>query len=300
MPLANPEKEWQVNIWSHLQITTVSGVFSDYMRSIKRVPLLTESEELHCGRLVRLWLDAPAPDERMVRRGRRALERMVTANLRLVVSVVIRHQQAHRLGQLEPIDLIQAGNLGLIRAVERFDPARGYRFSTFAFWWIRQAVSRLMQEQAGTVRIPHALQLLSRRYQELRLQSGQSQALADLAAALHIEPGRLAQAMQVCCFSSVLSLDQGLSDADSDGLVLLDTIAGQHPSRLDDDYGWLHAQLGRLTPVEQEVLQRRYGEVAMSVSKIAQLMGKSRHQVQAIEKRAIQRLRQAVLPILNP
>jgi RNA polymerase primary sigma factor len=103
------------------------------MRSIKRVPLLTESEELHCGRLVRLWLDAPAPDERTVRRGRRALERMVTANLRLVVSVVIRHQQAHRPGQLEPIDLIQAGNLGLIRAVERFDPARGYRFSTFAF-----------------------------------------------------------------------------------------------------------------------------------------------------------------------
>ena len=124
----------------------MSDALGDYLNSISRVPLLTSEEELHLGRLVREWQDHENAPAAVGRRGKRALDRIVSANLRLVVSVVTRYRRRFAHLAIEPIDLVQAGNIGLIRAVEKFDPKRGYRFSTFAYWWIRQAVSRHIQE----------------------------------------------------------------------------------------------------------------------------------------------------------
>ncbi|MFM7235363.1 MAG: sigma-70 family RNA polymerase sigma factor [Cyanobium sp.] len=116
-----------------------------YLRLIAAIPLLTPAEEVHLGTIVKRWQQSASPSPSEVRSARRAMDRMVRANLRLVVSVC-RHQQRESAG-VELMDLIQAGNLGLIRAVELFDPCRGYRFSTYAYWWIRQAVRRGQVEQ---------------------------------------------------------------------------------------------------------------------------------------------------------
>jgi RNA polymerase primary sigma factor len=117
---------------------------------------------------VRSWLDDPEPVPLVVRKGKRALNRIVTANLRLVVSVVTKSRRRLRHLSVEPIDLIQAGNLGLIRAAEKFDPSRGYRFSTYAYWWIRQAVSRHLQEHGALIRVPYPLANLATRLEALQ------------------------------------------------------------------------------------------------------------------------------------
>ena len=112
----------------------MSDSFGDYLKSIGRIPVLTPAEEVHLGTLVRSWQDHSEPSVALVRRGRRALERMVSANLRLVVAVVMRQNRRIQHLNHDPLDLIQAGNLGLIRAVEKFDPSRGYKFSTYGYW----------------------------------------------------------------------------------------------------------------------------------------------------------------------
>ena len=135
----------------------MSDILGDYLKAIGRIPLLTDEEELYHGRIIRAWLDQPDPDRLVIRKGRRALERMVNANLRLVVSVVSKYRRRIRGNCIDMMDLIQAGNLGLIRAVEKFDPARGYRFSTYGYWWIRQSVTRFIHEYNYSIRVPHSL-----------------------------------------------------------------------------------------------------------------------------------------------
>ncbi len=282
----------------------MSDVFGDYLRSISRIPMLAHQEEVHCGRLVRLWLDAQASgvavDTATVRRGRRALERMVTANLRLVVSVVTRFRRLGRQYRLEPIDLVQAGNLGLIRAAERFDPSRGYRFSTFAYWWIRQAVTRHLQEQGAAIRLPHALRLLAQRYHALQERSATALSIEAAAGRLGEAPQRLLQAIRAHECSRTLSLDQAMGDGDQQDLTLLDTVAGADQPAVMDDYAWLEGPLRQLSPQERDVLRSRFCEQPVSLMRLAQRLGKSRYQVQAVERRAVRRLRQLVTPMLEP
>lgn len=278
----------------------MSEILGDYLRSIGRIPLLTEQEEVHYGRLVRHWLDGDPADAISRRRGRHALGRMVTANLRLVVSVVKRQNTIIRQRRLEPIDLIQAGNLGLIRAAERYDPSRGYRFSTFAFWWIRQAVGRHLQDSPGVIRLPHAVQLLSLRIQALQTNGQGALPLPGIAALLGESPERIQQVLAALNCSRLLSLDQSLGEGESQGITLLDTVASGETTTVRDDYHWLHNQLAQLSALEQDVLQARYGDQPISVSQIAQRLGRSRHQIQAIERKAMTRLRQVIRPMLNP
>lgn len=282
----------------------MSDAFQDYLQAISRVPLLAVQEEVHCGRLVRLWLDAAAPDdsgdEVSVRRGRRALERMVTANLRLVVSVVTRFRRLGCNYDLEPLDLVQAGNLGLIRAAERFDPARGYRFSTFAYWWIRQAVARHLQEQGAAIRLPYALRLLAQRYQVLQSQHGRALGLQEAADLLGESPQRLLQAIRALEHSQSLSLDQVMGDGDQWDLTLLDTVADDRQPQLVDDYVWLQKSMNQLSCQERDVLRHRYGDRSVSISALARQLGKTRYQVQVLERRAVSRLRKVLTPMLNP
>jgi RNA polymerase primary sigma factor len=128
-----------------------------WLDQIGRYPLLTPSQEIELGNAIQAWLHHPAgPDGAPLavqRRGRRAKDRFVNCNLRLAASYVSKH--CHRIVKQQGIDdLIQSANEGLIRAVERFDPTRGYRFSTYAFWWIRQSVSRWLELHGRTIAIP--------------------------------------------------------------------------------------------------------------------------------------------------
>ena len=132
-----------------------------YYAAINRVPLLTATEEILCGRrvqaMMRLLEDKPkgpytAQEQRTLRFGRRAKERMISANLRLVAHVAKR--SVHLAQTMTFMDIVQEGSIGLIRGVEKFDPERGYKFSTYAYWWIRQGISRSIQKQDRVIRLP--------------------------------------------------------------------------------------------------------------------------------------------------
>jgi RNA polymerase sigma factor (sigma-70 family) len=279
----------------------MTDILGDYLRTISRVPLLTDEEELHLGRLVRTWLDDPEANVAIQRKGKRALQRFVTANLRLVVSVVTKYRRRVRHLPIEPIDLIQAGNIGLIRAAEKFDPSRGYRFSTYAYWWIRQAVSRHIQEHSSMIRVPYPLASLAIKVDVLVQKNRRQMSAAEAASILDEPPHRVEQAMSLRQFNSTVSLDQVLSNSEGGEMTLLDTITDGRAPELNDDYHWFYNQLGTLSPVEFEVLNLRYAtERRSSLMQLAQNMGKSKHQIQAIERRALAKLRTSLTPVLNP
>ncbi len=279
----------------------MTDILGDYLRAISRIPLLTDQEELHLGRLVRSWMDDPEPASLVVRKGKRALNRIVTANLRLVVSVVTKSRRRLRHLSVEPIDLIQAGNLGLIRAAEKFDPSRGYRFSTYAYWWIRQAVSRHIQEHGALIRVPYPLANLAARLEALQ-QSGQRRLKPEAAAELLGEhPRRIEQAITLQRFNAAVSLDQTIGGGEAGDMTLLETVTDGRVPEVIEDYDWFHSQLSQLSPLEFEVLNQRYAEEErQSLIQVARQLGKSKHQIQSIERRALTKLRTALMPVLNP
>lgn len=283
------------------QQVRMSDALGDYLNSISRVPLLTSEEELHLGRLVREWQDHEDAPAAVARRGKRALDRIVSANLRLVVSVVTRYRRRFAHLAIEPIDLVQAGNIGLIRAVEKFDPKRGYRFSTFAYWWIRQAVSRHIQEVHPTVRVPVALVNLMSKIEGLCESNGKPLAVDDLSRRLEESPRRIELALSIRQLNCLVSLDQSLGSADAGDLTLLDTVTDGHGPEADEDYAWLHGHLHQLSDLELNVLQQRYREGrGQSLMQLASQIGKTRYQVQVIEQRALKKLRAALTPALHP
>ena len=164
--------------------------FGDYLQEIGRVPLLTDHEEIYCSRQIQAWLQyvggPEAAPAQVRRRGRRAKERLMAGNLRLVVSVCKK-----KMGNgLELQDMVQEGSLGLSRAAEKFDATRGYKFSTYAYWWIRQGLNRAISQQSRTIRIPsNRRELLSKIKQvssRLTLQHGIQPTLQQISDQLAI------------------------------------------------------------------------------------------------------------------
>jgi len=287
--------------WLGLLALSMSDILGDYLKTIGRIPLLSDEEELHHGRLIRCWLDQVDPSRIDERRGRRALERMVNANLRLVVSVVAKYRRRIRGNCIDMMDLIQAGNLGLIRAVEKFDPTRGYRFSTYGYWWIRQAVTRFVHEYNYSIRVPHSLLSLAAKLGQLQSADGSSLNIEEVARITGQEEKRVAQASLLLFYNSTVSLDQGVGGGDLGELTLKDTIAGSDDNPIHDDYSWLEDYLAQLSPVEIQVLNLRFSDdKKLSLVDISRLMGKTRHHIQAVESRALAKLRRSVVPALNP
>ena len=248
-----------------------SDPISWYLSTIGRVPLLTPAEEIELGNqvqaMMRLTEEEPESgytdkQKKTIRVGRRSKERMMKANLRLVVSVAKKYQGKG----LELLDLIQEGSLGLERAVEKFDPTRGYKFSTYAFWWIRQSMTRAIACQARTIRLPVHL---SERLTAIRKVS------LDLAHKLGAMPSRkeIAEAMDMPIDELDSLLRQALTTSSLDAPVngeegrsfLGDLIAdNSHAEPLDQvERGMHHEQLGRwlshLTEQERQVLELRFG-----------------------------------------
>ena len=185
-----------------------------YREQIKRVPMLTAAEEITLGTQVQAWLNEENPSPALVRRGRRAQNRMVEANLRLVVTLANKYLQKV---PNDYMDLIQAGNLGLIRAVEKYDPTRGYKFSTYAYWWIRQGVTRWVEQNSRLIRLPASatgkLYQLSVTTRLLLQELQRNPTKAELAEAMQISVNELEQIIargQLC-----LSLDAYANGNDS-------------------------------------------------------------------------------------
>ena len=171
---------------SSLKATNDVDLVRSYLRDIGRVPLLSHEQEITLGRQVQEYMqveraeleiieltgDKPSLEElseklnlstsqikKRIRAGQRAKERMVAANLRLVVSVAKKYTKRN----MELLDLIQEGTIGLVRGVEKFDPARGYKFSTYAYWWIRQGITRAIAEKSRAIRLPiHITEMLNK------------------------------------------------------------------------------------------------------------------------------------------
>jgi RNA polymerase sigma factor (sigma-70 family) len=283
-----------------LLVALMADAFTDYLRQIAGSPLLTTAEEIHLGTLIQSWRRDAAPDARRIRSGQRALSRVVTANLRLVVAVVKRsHSRLQQLG-IDPMDAVQAGNLGLIRAAQKFDPARGYRFSTYAFWWVKEALNRFLHEQHSSIHIPANVLQLAFKVNTLLSGPDRSGSIEAIAAELEEKPERLRFVLRALQLSRLASLDQRL-DATEPSSSLLETVWDGRLQEPDDDYGWLYQVIGRLSAREQQILALRYGDGDMvSLSQVADGMGLSRYQVQRLERLALRKLRTHLQPMLDP
>ncbi len=282
------------------QPSTATDNFSDYLRMLGRIPLLSPAEELHLGGIVQEWLSHPDPPLALQRSGARARNRMVSANLRLVIVICRRYRG--RIGnlQLEMIDLLQAGNLGLITAVEKFDPSRGYRFSTYGYWWIRQSVTRFINDLGSSIRIP--IQMRSLAYRVHLLQAGSDVVLSTqaMAESLGEEPRRLETSLRAAALCRPVSLDQPVGSP-GDESCLLDQIQDERTLTPDDDYRWLRPHISALEPAERKVLGLRYGsDDHCSLSEAARIMGLSKSFVQSLERRALRKLRLQLTPVLTP
>lgn len=295
---------------SETQRRRSSDPISWYLATIGRIPLLTPAEEIELGnqvqKLMQLTEDGTiasdsdtftGPQRRMIRVGLRAKQRMMKANLRLVVSVAKKYQGKG----LELLDLIQEGSLGLERAVEKFDPTRGYKFSTYAFWWIRQSMTRAIACQSRTIRLPVHL---SERLTTIRKVS------LDLAHKLGAMPSRveIAEAMDIPLDELDSLLRQALTTSSLDAPVngeegrsfLGDLIAD---SSLEEPLDLVeqrihHEQLGRwlshLSEQEQHVLKMRFGlegQERHTLAEIGRLMEVSRERVRQVELKALRKLR---------
>jgi RNA polymerase sigma factor (sigma-70 family) len=208
----------------------VNDAISGWLEGASRHPLLTHREELELGRMVRAWMDHPGgPDAapaQVRRRGQRARTRMIAGNLRLVVAVSKRYQPAIRSKGLALEDALQEGVIGLARGVEKYDPARGYKFSTFGYWWIRQGIARWVHT-TGLVRTPqHAAERL------VKL------SVAEIAA---LPPGERQMLEAAVRAQRVTSLDLVVGDGDGSSLGELqaaddsDALEELHWAQLADD-----------------------------------------------------------------
>ncbi|WP_372515810.1 RNA polymerase sigma factor [Streptantibioticus ferralitis] len=287
-----------------------ADLFRQYLREIGRIPLLTAVEEVELARKVEAGLFAEeklsgAADldsrlagdlDQLVVEGRMAKRRLIEANLRLVVSVAKRY-----VGRgLTMLDLVQEGNLGLIRAVEKFDYARGYKFSTYATWWIRQAMSRALADQARTIRVPvHVVELINRvvRVQRRLLQErGFEPATADVAAQLDLTEERVTEVLRLA--QEPVSLHAPVGEEDD--VALGDLIEDGDAASPVESAAFLllrehlEAVLSTLGERERKVVQLRYGLVdgrPRTLEEIGRIFGVTRERIRQIESKTLNKLR---------
>ena len=275
----------------------MSSTLSTYLESISRYPLLDKNQEIILGRRVQAWLNDPAPSPAVVRSGRRAQDKMIQCNLRLVVSVCKKYIRHNNKSEL--LDLIQEGTIGLTRGVQKFDPERGYALSTYVYWWIRQSVNRYRQYHERMIRLPgggtDAIAKSRVFIYKFTAEHGRRPTLDECAQHCKITPRRMRDYLRQqddCCSLDVRS-NRG------EGNALLDHQAADDEDMLDRiafDLGaqFLGDQLAVLSDTERFVVEHHYGigkDAPLSIAAVSRLKGFSRERAKQIHERALVKLR---------
>jgi RNA polymerase primary sigma factor len=280
-----------------------------YLREIGRVGLLTAEDEVELAKSIEAGLfaeeklrggfslqGAEAADlELLAAEGERAKQRLIEANLRLVVSIAKRY-----IGRgLVFLDLIQEGNLGLIRAVEKFDYTRGYKFSTYATWWIRQAITRAIADQARTIRVPvhmvETINKLARVQRQLHQDLGREPTPEEIAAEMGIEPDRVADIQRIA--QEPVSLQSPIGEEESDLGDFIEDADAVVPIEaaafimLQDQLERVLDQLGQR---EQRIIQLRFGLSdghPRTLEEVGREFGVTRERIRQIESKTLAKLR---------
>ncbi|MFN7900946.1 MAG: sigma-70 family RNA polymerase sigma factor [Synechococcaceae cyanobacterium] len=297
----------------------MASSLSAFLGEIGRHQLLTPEQELTLGRKVQAMValqercshaggSGPACDyndleRRTLRTGERAKRQMITANLRLVVNLAKRYQGKG----LDLLDLIQEGTIGLNRAVEKYDPTRGHRFSTYAYWWIRQGLNRALSTQSRTIRIPvnvneKLTRLRAAKARHLQAH-GQGPSISQLATALGL-PREEVEELLGCELRSITVSLQGAVRSKSDPSELVDVLPSPEPAPMEraeqaerNDSVWTLLEKASLTPKERTVVMLRFGldgtHEWRTLAEVARHLSCSREYCRQVVQRALRKLRKA-------
>jgi RNA polymerase primary sigma factor len=307
------EEEEKKAAFDDLENIDTDDTIGLYLKEVSRVPLLTAEEEVELaqrierGRMAREELaksqvlnDRRSQLRKLIEDGWDGREHLITANSRLVISVAKKY-----MGRGVPfLDLIQEGNIGLIRATKKFDYRRGHKFSTYATWWIRQAVTRAIADQGRTIRVPvhmgDQINKLLRIQHQLTQKLGREPSVEELAETLDVTPKKVENMIQVA--RRPLSLETPTDDEEDS--VLGDFIEDDEAPPPDDTATYnllkehLEEVLSDLPPREVRILQLRYGLLdgqAYTLEEVGRKMGVTRERVRQIEAQALSRLRHPVI-----
>src|SRR5712691_7252968 len=308
----DPDEQPQPGASDRARRAGTSDLVRIYLREIGKVPLLTAQDEVELAKAIEAGLfaqemlhggsvtavgDGPTVGELdiIAEDGVRARQRLIEANLRLVVSIAKRY-----IGRgMVFLDLIQEGNLGLIRAVEKFDYTKGYKFSTYATWWIRQAITRAIADQARTIRIPvhmvETINKMARIQRQLHQDLGREPAPAEVAAEMGIPADRVAEIQRIA--QEPVSLQAPIGEENSDLGDFIDDADAVVPIEaaafmmLQDQ---LEQVLDTLSPREQRVIQLRFGLIdghPRTLEEVGRDFGVTRERIRQIESKTLIKLR---------
>ncbi len=280
---AQERLEREIELLTKLEGVESTDPVRQYLREIGKVPLLDAEEEIELAK-------------RYEKADKRAKDRLTETNLRLVVSIAKKY-----IGRgLSLLDLIQEGNQGLIRAVEKYDWRRGFKFSTYATWWIRQAITRAIADQARTIRIPvHMVETINKLYRtsrKLMQELGREPTPEEIGAELEMEGDRVREIFKIAQETTSLEAPVG-EDKES---FLGDFIPDDSPSPVDQASRQLlktHLEevLGTLSEREAKVLKLRFGLEGdgqpMTLEQVGKVFGVTRERIRQIEAKALRKLR---------
>ncbi|MEH1965395.1 sigma-70 family RNA polymerase sigma factor SigB [Nostoc sp.] len=304
------------------EFSSTADIVRIYLHQIGRIPLLTHEQEIFFAKQVQQmmtmltakeelseklqrepsvqeWADKMQLQEEVLlqqlSQGKIAKQKMIQGNLRLVVSIAKKYQKRN----VEFLDLIQEGTLGLERGVEKFDPTLGYKFSTYAYWWIRQGITRAIAQQSRTIRLPihmvDKLNKIKRVQRELSQKLGHTADVTEIAQALNLEPSQIRECLQFA--RQPVSLDMQIGpeqDTQLQDMLEDDGISPERYAERELLYQDVHNLLAKLTPQQKEVLILRFGLAGgyeLTLVQISQRMGICRERVRQVEQQALTLLR---------